>query len=64
MTRLILVSVFCAAFAAPALSSFINRPSLTDPPLVTPNAENLPSCSVTDAVIEICAVSLDVSGHP
>lgn len=56
MTRLILVSVFCAAFAAPALSSFINRPSLTDPPLVTPNAENLPSCSVTDAVTDVCAM--------
>ena len=63
MSRLILASVFCAACAAPVLSLFINLPSLTNSPL-TPNAENLPSCSVTDAVIEICAVSLDVSGHP
>nr|WP_213395540.1 hypothetical protein [Yoonia sp.] len=63
MSRLILASVFCAACAAPVLSLFINLPSLTNSPL-TPVQENLPSCSAIDAVIEICAVSLDMSGHP
>lgn len=64
MTRLIVISVFCAAFAAPVASLIISRPSLTNPPLITPNAENPPSCSVTDAVIEICALPLDRPRQP
>lgn len=57
MPRLILVSVFCAAFAAPVVSLFINLPSLTNSPL-TPVQENPPSCSVTDAVTDVCAMPL------
>jgi hypothetical protein len=49
--------VFCAAVAAPVLSLFISLPSLTNSPL-TPIQENPPSCTVTDAVTDICAMPL------
>ena len=57
MTRLVFASMFCAAFAAPALSLFISLPSLTRPP-VMPIQERPASCGIAQPLVDVCAMPI------
>lgn len=57
MTRLVFASMFCAAFAAPALSLFISLPSLTRPP-VMPIEEHPAFCGIAVPLVDVCAMPI------